>query len=210
MSVRALVICGMVVLWLIVMMLMGRTSEESQPVGSGMYVVTRLNSADGSKYMHPISIQVGRIVIFEPADRSTLEQKGVAFLRDCESGVEFSVAGVTDTIEFEKRVRSLAANHVGKFISPIFRDESNLDFFFAPQLIVCFEQDISERGAMKILKDFNAGSVLQTNYAGMQNVYLVSSPAQNGFALLRLANAIAQHPHVSFAEPNTISRVQLR
>ncbi len=206
MSTRSLLIFASIGVTAFLAMLLGGRMASWQPTGH--HAIMRLDPQDGAKYLHPITVQPGRVVVFEPRDVESLRTQGLIQVKDHLDGIEFRFSDSMNAIELEKRVRRLAAGNAGLFVSPIFRDESNWEFFLRPELLVSFRNEVGERQAERILGEFEAGPIVQKHFAGMHNVYLLSSPLRDGFALLRLTNAIAEYADVQYAEPDMICQTR--
>ena len=100
-------------------------------------------------------------------------------------------------------VKSLADAQEVEFASPVFVDSYG-PLIITRHLHVGFVAHVDPQQAKAILAEMDAGVVKEPDWARMKGVYRLQSRFRNGFEVLEVANKLAQHPDVKFAEPDMI------
>jgi hypothetical protein len=103
----------------------------------------------------------------------------------------------------------IAAGGQVDFVSPVFMNAEGQSLFFTRRLHVGFDPSVETARAEAILKRFGAGVILDRDWSRMKGVYRLEAPSRDGFKVLEIANALAEHPDVRFAEPDMIAEVEL-
>ncbi|MCH6551424.1 MAG: thrombospondin type 3 repeat-containing protein [Planctomycetes bacterium] len=101
-------------------------------------------------------------------------------------------------------VAAVAADESVDFVSPVFVGADGGPLIVTFDLLVGFRRDVAPGRAEAILGEAGAGVITHRTFAGMKGVYKLRSRARNGFEVLAAANALAERPEVSFAEPDMI------
>ncbi len=124
----------------------------------------------------------------------------------------WSYAHVPVAMKADAQIRNLAGQIAAAdgvdFVSPVFENESGQTLIITRHVHVGFREDLEPAEAERILHQFGAGRILQRDWSRMKGVYRLESRSRDGFEVLDIANALAQHPDVRFAEPDLIARVR--
>jgi len=140
---------------------------------------------------------------------STLLAHGLDPARLQELGLPgWAVAATPVPLESEAQAQLLVAQLAGSgdfaFVSPVFIDPRGLPLVITQDLLIGFNPEISAAQAEEILEQAGAGQIVERDFAGLAGVYRVRACSQDGFAVLELANALAEYPQVRFAEPDKL------
>lgn len=90
----------------------------------------------------------------------------------------------------------------GIYASPVFRGDDGGPVFLAPRLLVAFRPEVPEEQREALVVTLTAAAILERDWAGTRDQYLLESPYLDGFAVLGSANALARRHEVLFAEPD--------
>ena len=91
------------------------------------------------------------------------------------------------------------------FISPIFFGEGGLPYIPTQTLLVKSEEMQNQLNVQQVLSKH--GKILDTNFAGIPNLYRVLTQLQDGRDVLRLANTLAKMNLFEYAESDSIAWV---
>jgi subtilisin family serine protease len=164
----------------------GNTAGTVTSLGGARRALTRLGVRSTSVRPHPIK---GWSVADTPARLRTA--KGVEALAD----------QVADRVQAPG---NRAAAPEPDFVSPIFLDEADAPVLITPDILVGFHDGVAPEQAERILRASGAGVIRERDWNDMPGVYRLRSGAKSGFDTLDAANALAERPEVSFAEPDRI------
>ena len=103
-----------------------------------------------------------------------------------------------------QQVNSIASAATIEFVSPVFADDLGGDLLITQDILVQFKSGVSWASAESILQQAGAGTVLAKDWKNLNNAYCCRPAVQNGLDVLAIANALAMHPDVEFAEPDVI------
>ncbi len=120
----------------------------------------------------------------------------------------WSFAGTSAGSRTEAATRELVVGMAGdsafEFVAPVIAGNDGGPNIVTPDLLVGFEPSVSEQRAEAILAELNAGDIIQRRFGNMPGAYHLRTRLRNGFAVLDLANTLAERPEVRFAEPDMI------
>lgn len=119
-----------------------------------------------------------------------------------------SIADVPQAAREAGRVQQLVANMAAsaefEFVSPVFLDGRGLPLMITRDLLVGFEPGVASNQAELILSTVVDGRIKDRDWTGMPGVYRLVCDSRDGFAVLALANTLAEMPEVRFAEPDML------
>ncbi len=101
----------------------------------------------------------------------------------------------------EQWAEEIAAYEPVGYVSPLFTTDEGGQVALTPRIIVGFDRNTSPELALTLLGQIGLGNVIESDWAGLSNVYLVQSTTVTGFETLSLANRAAAMSQVAFAEP---------
>ncbi|MCA9311171.1 MAG: S8 family serine peptidase, partial [Phycisphaerales bacterium] len=105
------------------------------------------------------------------------------------------------SLEIERLASSLVTSGAAGFASPVFTTLEGGDVIITPALLVGFRTAVSDTEARHQIQTTGLGTVVAGNFASLEGVYLVNTPATQGLHVLSSANVMAMTPDVTFAEP---------
>ncbi|MBI3817863.1 MAG: S8 family serine peptidase [Planctomycetes bacterium] len=159
-----------------------------------------------------LEIDVTQIAVHDPSGKAgALQNLGVPQL-DASFHKEIPVAGWTILIipkseQSDERIHVLihdASSRNSKlFFSPVFKTMTGETMIISNDILVRFKPDAEGPGLTQLAKD-TAFEVLQKDWIGLKGNYRLRTSMRNGFAILDLANRLAESGDVVFAESDVL------
>src|SRR5690606_10233473 len=90
--------------------------------------------------------------------------------------------------------------------TPVFLDESGKPMLPSPDVIVRFAPHVGRNAALNVLRQFHPQP--EENWNEMSNVYHLPNVARHGYDVINVANALATHGDVLWAEVDWVVTVE--
>lgn len=104
-----------------------------------------------------------------------------------------------------RRTVAQIARETGAFVSPVFLDSAGAPQFVTDDLFVGVRQKLPAPVRAFVAARYAPGTLVERDFARMKGVYRYDPATNDGFAVLDMANAIAEDPDVAFAEPGWLA-----
>ena len=94
------------------------------------------------------------------------------------------------------------------FVSPVFQAAGDLPFAVTNQIVVRFGPNMPRAKAQQVIERCSAGRIIEEDFAGLDNAFLLECDAKRGLTVLERANELAAQREVYYAEPVMVSFAQ--
>jgi thermitase len=159
----------------------------------------------------PLSVDPTRIAIQTSADNAraalpsaladavdsitphTLSRWSILHLR-ADATRQIATAQFVDVLANDPRI---------EFVSPVFISAEGGDVLVPQEVLVGFH-DVDDHTQEQLLTNITAGEITVRNWGKIPGFHRVTPNARDGYTVLAMANALAEHPAVRFAEPNFV------
>ena len=170
--------------------------------------ITNANESYTFKYFdeaHKLTIDPTMIMIFDKDEMPTPPN----FVQDISS--EFSLSAVpgfayvnTSNVQSIKdTINNLEKSNSYDFVSPVFLSEDGLPYIPTNIIMARTSSLINNNMAEKILEKH--GTILESNFSGIQNLYRIETSITNGYDVLKLTNKLSSMDIFEFVESDAIS-----
>ena len=154
----------------------------------------------------PLTLDPTRVAVRMPAGTGNVAATPTAITSD-----RAMLADGWDLVHTPNGVASAdMATHVAamgaanSYASPVFLDASGSPILITPDILLGFKDGVDPARVTQILSSLPVARVAQRRFGGMAGAYRLASGRQSGFDVLTVANALAELPEISFAEPNMV------
>lgn len=105
-------------------------------------------------------------------------------------------------------VRHIATDPETAFVTPLFETEKGSPVLVRPYIIAVPMEGVSDEGFTALVSDMGVGTIVERDYMGLPNHFLIDATARTGMALCEDAGRLFRHPKVKMAEPDTFIRLE--
>jgi subtilisin family serine protease len=147
-----------------------------------------------------LELQAGKAAMFGASSQPSV---GIELERRTHPIKGWSILALPAPGDLRRQVDQLTRDH-GVFVAPVVKDALGGEAFPTRDLFVAFQPWVPTFAAERILVESAVGTIVERSYAGMTNVFKVRLHTLNGFDALHIANLLAGHQTVRFAEPDFV------
>jgi Subtilase family len=169
------------------------------------------------KERRTLSLDTSRVAVFDDGSGQLAKSKNAQALRaaglDIDGEKKSAIAGWTlvpaaagrsDAEGIDTIVSTLAESKAADFVSPVFIGDDGGPLFVTSDILVKFADGTTRGQVNAVLASLNAGAIIDEQYGGIKNAFRVRSASRDGFAVLTVANRLAEREDVVLAEPDMI------